>query len=156
MGKSAPSVFYLVLPNPLGLDTPRGSLHLADELYVCERNRAGCQWGKGAMLSNGEQAEILKDWLGWWNLTPNDLSVFMDDAIFARNGSPNGSVSGDFRQSGVRMTPVEKNDVSLESGLGASRSCGSCGHVRDYEGRRYPHLLPIELAAGVTFALTAL
>ena len=39
-GIIAPSVFYLVLPNPLGLDTPRGSLHLADELYVCERNRA--------------------------------------------------------------------------------------------------------------------
>ena len=108
------------------------------------------------MLSNGEQAEILKDWLGWWNLTPNDLSVFMDDAIFARNGSPKGSVSGDFRQSGVRMTPVEKNVVSLESGLGASRSGGWCGHVRDYEGRRHLDLWPIELAAGVTSALTAL
>ena len=46
----------------------------------------------------------------------------MDDAIFARNGSPNGSVAGDFRQSGVRMTPVGKNVVGLEAGLGKLKS----------------------------------
>ena len=63
-----------MVPKPPGLDTPRGSLHLADELYVCERNRAGREWGKGAMLSNGEQAEILKDWLGRWGLTPQRLA----------------------------------------------------------------------------------
>ena len=91
-GISAPSAFYLVLPNHLAWTPPR-SLHLADELYVCERDGTGRQWGKGAMLSNGEQAEVLKDWLARWNLTPNDIRIYMDDAIFAKNGSPNGSVA---------------------------------------------------------------
>ena len=45
-----------------------------------------------------------------------------------KNGSPNGSVAGDFKQSGVRMTPVEKNNVRLEAGLGKLKSRGRWTH----------------------------
>ena len=33
------------------------------------------------MLSNGVQAEILKDWPARWKLTPNDLQTDMDDMV---------------------------------------------------------------------------
>jgi hypothetical protein len=47
----------------------------------------------------------------------------MDDAIFSRNGSPNGSVAGDFRQAGIRtMRPADKANVPMEAGLGKLRS----------------------------------
>ncbi len=121
-GMSAPSAFYLVMPRPPGLETPKGSIHFADELYTCARDRRGRLWSKGSMLTNQEQAEAVREWLERWGLAPRSTRILADDAIFARNGSPNGSVAGDFRTAGVPMSPVGKNTATMEAGLGALKS----------------------------------
>ncbi|QNI56428.1 hypothetical protein SynBIOSE41_03963 [Synechococcus sp. BIOS-E4-1] len=121
-GMSAPSAWYLCVPRPPGLDTPLGSIHLADELYTCSRDRSGRQWSQGSMLTNQEQAEALREWLERWGLRPRQIKILCDDAVFARNGSPNGSVAGDFKMAGVPLQPVGKNTATMESGLGALKS----------------------------------
>jgi hypothetical protein len=121
-GISAPTVAYLIVPEPPGLNAPKGSLHLADELYICSSDRTGRQWHKGAMLSNAEQAALLVDWLERWGLSHRQLRLYADDAIFARNGSPTGSVAGDFKQAGVRLEPANKANCSTEAGLGKLKS----------------------------------
>ncbi|KZR87697.1 hypothetical protein MITS9504_00119 [Synechococcus sp. MIT S9504] len=74
------------------------------------------------MLTNQEQAEALREWLERWGLRPRQIKILCDDAVFARNGSPNGSVTGDFKMAGVPLQPVGKNVATLEAGLGALKS----------------------------------
>ena len=52
--------------------------------------------------------------------------------------------------------PSQGSHQGGTSGLGASRSCGWCGQVREYEARRNLDVWPTELAAGITFVLTDL
>lgn len=121
-GISAPSVAYLLVPDPPGIDAPKGTIWIADELYICSRGRAGREWHKGAMLGNHEQAELIRDWLERWNFKPDELKLLADDAVFSRNGSPNGSVAGDFRQAGVRLTPADKANTREVDGLNLLKS----------------------------------
>jgi hypothetical protein len=121
-GISSPTVAYLVLPNPPGTGAPKGSLLLLDELYICATTRSGRDWNRGANLSNSEQAGVLIDWLQRWNLGPNDLKLLADDALFSNNGSPTGSIAGDWRQAGVHLRPAEKARTPLRAGWAQLRS----------------------------------
>ena len=121
-GIASPTVAYLVLPDPPEIDAPKGSLLLLDEAYICSRTRSGREWNKGAMLSNFEQADVLRDWLARWDLTPENTKCLADDAIFARNGSPNGSTAGDFKQAGMKLYPACKANTSEAGGLGMVKS----------------------------------
>ncbi len=121
-GISAPTAAYLIVPDPPGIDAPLGTLLLVDEMYICQQNRAGRDFTKGAMLSNAEQAALLAEWLERWGLTPGQLRILCDDAVFSRNGSPTGSVAGDFRQAGVRLTPADKANTKMGEGLGKLKS----------------------------------
>ena len=92
------------------------------ELYTCSRNRAGREWHKGANLMNQGQVEAIREWLERWGLTPRQILIYVDDAVFAKNGSPNGSVAGDFRIAGVPMKPAGKRNATLEASTGALKS----------------------------------
>lgn len=116
-GTASPTVGYIVVPNPPNIECPKGSLLLADEVYLCHSSRSGRDWSRGAQLSNAQQASIITDWLFRWKLTPADLPMLVDDAIFASNGSPNGSVAGDFRRAGIRFRPVGKSSTPEVGGL---------------------------------------
>jgi hypothetical protein len=121
-GISAPTVAYLIVPNPPGIDAPKGSLLLLDELYICASNRSGRDWTRGANLSNSEQADCLKQWLARWRLTVDDVKILVDDAVFSGNGSPWGSVAGDWKRAGVTLKPAEKARTSVRDGLAMLRN----------------------------------
>ena len=54
-GVAAPTVAYLMIPNWDG--APKGSLLMADELYIAALDRGGRRnWSKGAHMPNAEQA----------------------------------------------------------------------------------------------------
>ena len=120
-GAAAPTVAYLCIPNPP--NTPKGTILMADEFYISETDRVGRRnFLKGVYMSNAEQAEGLREWLWRWGLTPADIRIVADDAIWAANGSHKGSVAGDFRAAGVSMTRAEKMLDREASGLSVLRN----------------------------------
>ncbi|MBC1262372.1 hypothetical protein FQK07_14150 [Synechococcus sp. BSF8S] len=122
-GYSAPSVFYLVIPDPPFIDYPKGSLLLADELYLAAPGAGGRRdWRKGPCLSSAEQAGVLRQWLQRWGVEPEDLKVLADDAVFNRTGSEKGSTAEDFRAGGVRLLPAEKARTPVNVGLSMLRN----------------------------------
>lgn len=114
-GVSAATVAYLFVPNPE--DTPRGTLWMADECWISPTNRSGRDWNKGCHMSCAEQAELLLEWMGRWGLSPANTRILCDDAVWSRNGSPRGSVAGDFAASGLKLTKAEKNSTREREGL---------------------------------------
>lgn len=122
-GYSAPSVAYLVVPNPPGVDCPQGTLLLADELYIAGIGPSGRRdWLKGACLPSSEQAMILREWLQRWGVGPNDIRVLIDDQVFAHQGSERGSVAADFRSAGVVLQRAEKAKTPVSVGLNMLRN----------------------------------
>jgi len=122
-GISAPSVAYLVLPDPPGLDAPKGSLMLLDECYMAASTLGGNRdWGRGSHMSSAEQAGVLQEWLWRWGLRPSDLRIIADDAVFNATGSPHGSTAADFKAAGVKLTRAEKAKTSMVSGLAMLRN----------------------------------
>jgi hypothetical protein len=122
-GISAPSVAYLIVPDPPGIDAPKGSLLLADECYMAASTLGGNRdWNKGSHLSSAQQAGVLVEWLGRWNLRPSDIKILCDDAVFNATGSHHGSTAGDFRAAGVNLSPAEKARTPLVSGLAMLRN----------------------------------
>ena len=122
-GVSAPSVAYLILPDPPGVDAPKGSLLLLDECYMVASTLGGNRdWGKGSHLSSAQQAGVISEWLERWNLRPSDLKILADDAVFSADGSHHGSTAGDFRAAGVKLTPAEKAKTSMVAGLAMMRN----------------------------------
>jgi hypothetical protein len=122
-GISAPSVAFLFLPDPPGVDAPKGSLLLADECYMAASTIGGNRdWGKGSNLSSAEQAGVLIEFLRRWNLQPSEIPILADDAVFSNTGSVHGSTAADFRAGGVRLTPAEKQKTPRVSGLAMMRN----------------------------------
>ncbi|KZR93109.1 Terminase-like family protein [Synechococcus sp. MIT S9509] len=120
-GVANPMVAYLCIPNPP--DAPKGSILLADEFYVSETDRSGRRsFLKGVYMSNAEQAEGLREWLWRWGVTPTDIRIVADDAIWNATGGHKGSVAGDFRSAGVPMTRAEKMLDREASGLSVMRN----------------------------------
>jgi hypothetical protein len=122
-GISSPSAALLFIPDPPGIDAPKGSLLLADECYMAASTLGGNRdWAKGSNLSSAEQAGVLIEWLRRWNLRPDDLPILCDDAVFSNTGSVHGSTAADFRAAGVRLTPAEKMRTPMVSGLAMMRN----------------------------------
>ena len=120
-GVAAPTVAYLMIPN--WGDVPKGSLLMADELYIASLDRGGRRnWSKGAHMPNAEQAHAIAEWLHRWGLTPGDLKIVADDACWNDSGSYQGSIAGDFRQAGVKLTKAEKMLTREAVGLSVLRN----------------------------------
>ena len=120
-GVAAPTVAYLCIPNPIG--APKGSILLADELYIAATDRVGRRdFTRGAYMPNSEQAAALRAWLYRWGVTPNEIQVVADDAIWASTGGNRGSVAGDFRDAGVPMLRAEKMLTREAVGLSVLRN----------------------------------
>jgi hypothetical protein len=131
-GISAPSVAYLFLPEPPGVDAPKGSLMLLDECYMAASTLGGNRdWAKGSHLSSAQQAGVLIEWLDRWNLRPSDVKILADDAVFSSDGSHHGSTAGDFRAAGVQLSPAEKAKTSMVVGLAMLRNRMSASR-KDY------------------------
>jgi hypothetical protein len=120
-GVSAPTTAYLCIPNPEG--APEGSILLADELYIASVDRHGRRdFTKGCQMPNAEQAEAIREWLFRWGVTPRDLSIVADDAIWNATGGHRGSVAGDFLAAGVPMKRAEKMMQREAVGLSVLRN----------------------------------
>lgn len=124
-GVAAPSVAYLIIPDPP--NTPRGTLLLADEFYIASTTLGGQRdFNKGNYVPNAEQARGLLEWLEPWcaphGHNPGHVSVYMDDACWNANGTHQGSVAGDFKAVGVRIKKAEKMKQKMSSGLAVMRS----------------------------------
>ena len=121
-GVGAPSACALVWPNPPG--TPKGSLWVIDEMYICDRSLGGAKnWSKGVYLDNRGQAAAIKEWLeDGWGCSPNSLVAIADDAIFAATGSAKGSVAAEFQECGVPFRKAQKMQHRLAEGLSLVRS----------------------------------
>jgi len=121
-GVGAPSACALIWPNPPG--TPKGSLWMVDELYVCDLSMGGARnWTKGCYLDNRGQAAAIREWLyDGWGVMPAQLMAIADDAIFASTGSKHGSVAAEFQDCGVVFRPAEKMQHRLAEGLSMVRS----------------------------------
>ena len=124
-GNAAPTVAYLVIPNPP--DCPKGTLLLADEFYIAGTTLGGQRdWLRGNYMPNADQARAILEWLEPWcsphGHNPGHIQVLMDDACWNANGSHQGSVAGDFKALGVRVKRAEKMQTKLSSGLSVMRS----------------------------------
>ena len=121
-GIAAPTVAYLVLPEPEG--APKGSLWLLDEFYVAASTGASGQrdWTRGAYLSNVEQAVGIIEWLDRWGLKPGSTKILADDAVFNANGSHKGSTAGDFRDAGCPLTRAGKMSLREANRLAMVRT----------------------------------
>lgn len=124
-GNAAPSVAYLIIPNPP--HTPKGTLVLADEFYVAGTTMGGQRdWLKGCYMPNAQQGRALLEWLEPWCVrgrhNPGHVPVHLDDACWNANGSHQGSVAGDFKAVGVRVKKAEKMQTKMASGLSVMRS----------------------------------
>ncbi len=120
-GTAAPSVFYLCIPDPPG--APKGSLWLIDECYICSNTTGGQRdWSRGAYLSTAEQAGAVREWLERWGISPADIPVVADDAIFNNDGRPKGSVAGDFKAAGVPVRRAGKMNMREANGLAMVRN----------------------------------
>ena len=117
-GYAAPTVAYLVVPNPPGIEAPKGTLLLADELYLCSSNVSGQrEWSRGACLSTSEQAEALRNWILRWHTLPEQIKWFADDAVFNRTGSVSGSIAQEFRAAGIKLQRADKRKTPMVTGL---------------------------------------
>ncbi len=122
-GYAAPTVAYLVVPNPQGLACPKGTLLLADELYLSSFGTGGNRdWRRGACLPSSEQARLLIEWLERWGVGPHEIPIIADDAVFAHQGSERGSTAGDFRHAGVRLQRAEKAKTPVAVGWNMVRN----------------------------------
>ena len=120
-GVAAPTTAYLCIPNPDG--APKGSILLADELYIAAVDRHGRRdFTKGCQMPNAEQAEAIREWLHRWGVTPFDIPIVADDAIWNATGGHQGSVAGDFRAAGVPMKRAEKMMQREAVGLSVLRN----------------------------------
>ena len=120
-GVSAPTTAYLCIPNPVG--APKGSILLADELYISAVDRHGRRdFTKGCQMPNAEQADAIREWLHRWGVTAYDIPVVADDAIWNATGGHQGSVAGDFRAAGVPMKKAEKMMQREAVGLSVLRN----------------------------------
>jgi hypothetical protein len=73
-------------------------------------------------MPNSEQAHALREWLARWNVTPADLPIVADDAVWGATGGDRGSVAGDFRAAGVPLTRAEKMLTREAVGLSVLRN----------------------------------
>ena len=124
-GNAAPSVAYLIVPNPP--NTPKGSLVLADEFYIAGTTMGGQRdWLRGNYVPNAEQGRALLEWLEPWcqpfGIDASRIPVHLDDACWNANGSHQGSVAGDLKKVGVRVKKAEKMQTKMASGLSVMRS----------------------------------
>lgn len=108
-GSTAPSVTYVIAESPgeKGPDDrfyPRGSLVLVDELATCKRDNTavGLGWTVPTLAE-----EIKSMWARWDKKRPQGVA---DDAIFARTGHSTGSISDEFRLSGIYFDAAKKAD----------------------------------------------
>ena len=117
-GYAAPTVAYLVIPNPPGIDAPKGTLLLADELYLCSSNVSGRRdWARGSCLPSSEQAAAMIEWLQRWGLQKGDVKILGDDAMWNSNGHISGSIAQEFRAAGVTLTRAQKMKTPVAAGL---------------------------------------
>lgn len=116
-GSSAPSVTYVIAQSPgaKGPDDkwyPRGSLILVDELATNEPGNVS----KGMGYTVPVLAEHIKEMCTRWKPAQNSPyqrvlpAGVADDAIFAQGGHARGSISDEFRSTGVTFTPAKKSD----------------------------------------------
>jgi hypothetical protein len=117
-GYAAPTVAYLVIPNPPGINAPKGTILLADELYLCASNVSGRRdWARGSCLPSSEQAAALIEWMKPWGLQKGDVRILADDAMWNSNGHITGSIAQEFRAAGVTLSRAEKLKTSVAAGL---------------------------------------
>ncbi|WP_156796658.1 hypothetical protein [Cyanobium sp. PCC 7001] len=117
-GYAAPTVAYLVVPNPPGIDAPKGTLLLADELYLCSSNVSGRRdWARGSCLPSSEQAAAMIEWLQRWGLERGDVRILADDAMWNSNGHISGSIAQEFRAAGVTLARAQKMKTPVMAGL---------------------------------------
>jgi hypothetical protein len=107
-GSSAPSVTYIVAKSP-GANGPDGkfysrdSLVLVDELATNEPGNVSKGLGWTVPILSEEIISMCKR----WKVRPYGVA---DDAIFAKGGHSNGSISDEFRAAGVIFLPAKKAD----------------------------------------------
>lgn len=117
-GYAAPTVAYLVVPDPPGINAPRGTLLLADELYLCGSNAAGKRdWSRGACMSTNEQAAALKRFVERWHARPDQTLFLADDAVFNQNGHVTGSIAAEFKAAGIKLQRADKRRTPMAAGL---------------------------------------
>jgi len=117
-GYAAPTVAYLVIPNPPGIDAPKGTLLLADELYLCSSNVSGRRdWARGSCLPSSEQAAAMIEWMKRWSLERGDVRILADDAMWNSNGHISGSIAQEFKSAGITPTRAQKMKTPVATGL---------------------------------------
>ena len=111
-GVAAPSVTYLCAESqggegPDGCYYPRGSIILVDEFASVLED----DLNRGLGMTVPELAQRIVDMCDRWGVRANGVA---DDAIFNRTGSQSGSISNEFRRSGVHFRRAHKG--SRQSG----------------------------------------
>lgn len=106
-GSSAPSVTYVMCESPgaefRGQYFARGSILVVDELATNETD----DYSTGLGYTVPVLSERIKELCKQWDIKPGGVA---DDAIFAQHGSAGGSLSDEFRRSGVYFTRAHKAD----------------------------------------------
>jgi Phage terminase large subunit len=105
-GTAAPCAVYLAAISPgaehEGKFYPRGSIVLADELYMAQPKDPS----KGLFLTVPEQAELIKGFCQRWNISPQNGNNIADDACFSKDGRD--SIAEEFQKAGVFWRAAKK------------------------------------------------